>query len=70
MLQVHKSPHSRHDTPALAYRRKRRFQIFENRGKGSHRMIYHPDIGGRAASMPIPFHKGNDVRQGILKALP
>lgn len=29
-------------------------------------MIYHPDINGQARSMPIPFHKGQDIRQPIL----
>lgn len=33
-----------------------RFQVFEHRGKGSHRMIYHPDINGEERSFPLPFH--------------
>ena len=32
-------------------------------------MIYHPDIDGRPASMPIPFHRGKDLKPGILQAL-
>jgi predicted RNA binding protein YcfA (HicA-like mRNA interferase family) len=46
-----------------------RFQEFSNRGKGSHRLLYHPDINGRKASFPIPYHKGRDIRKGILKAI-
>lgn len=37
-----------------------RFIIYENRGKGSERMIYHPDVNGRAESFPIKFHGNND----------
>ncbi len=46
-----------------------RLQIYVNCGKGSHRMIYHPDIAGRAVSMPLTYHKGRDVQKGLLKAV-
>src|SRR5205085_1371336 len=46
-----------------------RFEIFKNRGKGSHRLIYHPDINGRACSTPMTYHKGKDVQKGLLKAI-
>lgn len=46
-----------------------RFVILSSRGKGSHRMIEHPSIDGRRASFPIPYHKGQDLRQGLLSAL-
>jgi hypothetical protein len=36
-----------------------RFEVLENRGKGGHKMIYHPDIDGGARSLPIPCHNGN-----------
>jgi predicted RNA binding protein YcfA (HicA-like mRNA interferase family) len=32
-------------------------------------MIYHPDIDGRSESFPMTFHKGRDVRTGMLKAI-
>ncbi len=32
-------------------------------------MVYHPDIAGKAASFPVPYHKGKDLQKGILKAL-
>jgi hypothetical protein len=32
-------------------------------------MIYHPDINGSPASMPLTYHKGRDVRKGLLKAV-
>ena len=47
----------------------RRFEVLERRGKGSHRMIYHPDVNRKPASMPLTWHKGRDIRQGLLLAL-
>ncbi len=46
-----------------------RFQVYSRRGKGSHRMIEHPDIGGKRASIPLPFHKGKDVSAGVLNSI-
>ncbi|MBI2946529.1 MAG: type II toxin-antitoxin system HicA family toxin [Verrucomicrobia bacterium] len=46
-----------------------RFEVLANRGKGSHRMIYHPEVNGRAVSMPITYHKGRDVGKGLLRAI-
>jgi predicted RNA binding protein YcfA (HicA-like mRNA interferase family) len=43
--------------------------FYSNRGKGSHRMIYHPNINGQPRSFPIPFHRGRDIQKGLLKAL-
>lgn len=38
-----------------------RFEIY-NRGKGSHRMIYHPDILGKPESFPIICHgEGTEI---------
>lgn len=62
-------PHKADEVFRILKRRDPRFQVFENRGKGSHRMIYHPDISGQKASFPVPYHKGQDLRQGILRAL-
>lgn len=33
-----------------------RFRVFARRGKGSHRMLYHPDVGGEARHYPLPYH--------------
>ena len=47
-----------------------RFEIYEKRGKGSERLVYHPDIDGRAASYPLKYHRGgDDVRRGHLNAI-
>lgn len=47
-----------------------RFQLFERRGKGSHRVLFHPDISGQTVSYPLPFHGANkEVGKGMLKAI-
>ena len=33
-----------------------RFEIHIQRGKGSHRMIYHPDVEGNKRHYPLPHH--------------
>jgi predicted RNA binding protein YcfA (HicA-like mRNA interferase family) len=47
----------------------KRFLVFENKGKGSHRMLFHPDIDGQPRSIPIPWHKGHDVSLGVLRSI-
>lgn len=34
----------------------KRFEIHTRRGKGSHRMIVHPDIDGGKRHYPLPYH--------------
>ena len=47
-----------------------RFEFLVNRGKGSERMIYHPDVNGRPASHPVKFHgDGTELRRGVLSSL-
>ena len=31
----------------------KRFEVYKKRGKGSERIIYHPDINGRPESYPV-----------------
>ncbi len=38
-----------------------RFEIYSNKGKGSHRTLYHPDINGRSESYPLKYHGGKTV---------
>jgi hypothetical protein len=41
------------------------FEVYRKRGKGSERVIYHPNINGRSESYPLPCHKeGADVARG------
>jgi hypothetical protein len=47
-----------------------RFEIWANRGKGSERMIYHPDINGRPQSYPVKCHKeSQELRKGVISAI-
>jgi hypothetical protein len=47
-----------------------RFEFFDNRGKGSERMIYHPDINGRPESFPVKCHGENtELRKGVISAI-
>jgi hypothetical protein len=47
-----------------------KFVVFKARGKGSERMIYHPNINGRAASYPVRCHgEGDEIPIGTLKAI-
>ncbi len=46
----------------------RRFVVSERRGKGSHRMISHPDIDGRPKSYPIKCHsEGSELGRGTVR---
>ncbi len=45
----------------------KRFEFFTARGKGSDRMIYHPDIDGRPTSFPIKCHnEGDDLKAYVV----
>lgn len=47
-----------------------RFEVYVNRGKGSERIIYHPDINGRPESFPIKCHgEGTEIAPGTLSAI-
>ena len=34
----------------------RRFEIHVRGGKGSHRMVFHPDVDGHKRHYPLPYH--------------
>lgn len=47
-----------------------RFEVYQNRGKGSERMLYHPDINGRPESYPLKCHgEGDTIRKGHIAAI-
>ena len=47
-----------------------RFEVYENRAKGSERMLYHPNINGRSESYPLKCHReSDDIRRGHLSAI-
>lgn len=48
----------------------RRFQVNMRRGKGSHRMLSHPDIDGEKRSFPLKFHSNStEYPAGTLAAI-
>jgi len=48
----------------------KRFDVYSDRGKGSERIIFHPDIDGVERSIPIKHHgDGTDIYVGELKAI-
>lgn len=47
-----------------------RFEVWENRGKGSERIIYHPDVNGRPESHPVKHHGANtELRKGVISSI-
>jgi hypothetical protein len=47
-----------------------RFEFWESRGKGSERIIYHPDINGRPESFPVKCHgEGTELRKGVVSGI-
>lgn len=47
-----------------------RFEAWSNRGKGSHRMIYHPDVDGRPVSYPVMCHgRGQEIDKNYVRDL-
>ena len=32
-------------------------------------MIFHPDVEGQRRSFPVPYHKGQDLQAGYLRAI-
>ena len=47
-----------------------KFEFWAVRGKGSERMIYHPDVEGRSKSHPLKCHGNNqEIRRGALSSI-
>ena len=48
----------------------RRFEIHTRRGKGSHRMVFHPDVEGSKRHYPLPYHGSKTpIARGMQKDL-
>ena len=62
-------PQKHHDLWHALREHDPRFQKYVNRGKGSHYMLRHPSINGRAVSVPVPHHGGRDIPAGILRQI-
>lgn len=47
-----------------------RFKIHTRRGKGSHRMVFHPDVEGNKRQYPLPYHHAKTpIAPGMQKDL-
>ena len=47
-----------------------RFEFWSRRGKGSERVIYHPDIAGRAELHSVKCHSENqELRKGVISSI-
>lgn len=47
-----------------------RFEFWTNRGKGSERIIFHPDVEGRSESFPVKcYGEGTELRRGVISAV-
>lgn len=63
-------PHKYRDIVRILLDYDSRFEIWQNRGKGSERIIYHPDVNGRPESFPVKCHgEGTELRKGVISAI-
>lgn len=63
-------PYSYRDLEKALRKHDARFEFWINRGKGSERMIYHPDIDGRPESHPVKCHsEGTELRKGVISSI-
>lgn len=63
-------PHTFRELVKILKKYDSRFEFYENRGKGSERMIYHPDINGRPESHPVKCHgDGTELRTGLISSI-
>ena len=64
------SPHKYRELIKIIRKYDSRFKVHIERGKGSHRMIYHPDILGKPVSFPIICHgEGDEINKNIVSDL-
>ena len=60
-------PHKYRELVRILRKHDKRFEFFENRAKGSERVIYHPDINGSARSYPVKCHGENtELSKGVI----
>ncbi|MXY52673.1 MAG: type II toxin-antitoxin system HicA family toxin [Gammaproteobacteria bacterium] len=58
------------DVVAILQRHDRRFEVHLKRGKGSHRMLMHPDVQGRKRHYPVPYHGAKTpIAPGMLREI-
>lgn len=63
-------PYKYHELERILRKHDSRFEFWARRGKGSERIIYHPDVKGRPESFPVKYHgRGTELRKGVISAL-
>lgn len=56
-------PYKYREVVRMLRKHDKRFQELKDRGKGSHRFMFHPDIDGAPASYPLVCHsEGDEIR--------
>jgi hypothetical protein len=64
------NPHKFRELVKILRKYDPRFEFWENRAKGSERMIYHPDVNGRPESFPVKCHGENtELSVGVISAI-
>lgn len=63
-------PYSYRDLEKALRKHDAQFEFWIHRGKGSERIIYHPDIDGRPESHPVKYHgEGTELRKGVISSI-
>lgn len=63
-------PHKYRDVIKKLKKYDKNFIFYTNRAKGSERMVYHPNINGKAESFPIKCHGENtEIYKGVLGSI-
>jgi len=62
--------HKYHELVSRLKRYDKEFTIYTQKGKGSHRMIHHPDIDGEEASYAIKYRgPGTEYSKGTISRI-
>jgi len=62
-----KKPYKYRELTKILRQHDKQFQVYNDRGKGSHRMIYHPNILGKPVSFPIICHgEGDEISKNVI----
>ncbi len=62
--------HKYREIESILKKHDQRFEFWSRRGKGSERIIYHPNVNGRSESFPIKCHGDNtQISVGVVSSL-
>ena len=63
-------PYKFRELVKLLKKHDKRFEFWAQRGKGSERIIYHPDVEGSPESHPVKCHGRNqDISKGAISSI-